>query len=288
MPAEMSEITINLQKQGDAIVHSGKTHAPQVGATLVARWEKQQETSLSGADESPPKPDFEGFINGVVGFVEHDLEELVEVDESHVGELSDDREKREARDRTTGETRELLSHVQGAVTHVHGKEVSEKLFGHATKLPNDPTKVNRLGRRVVKNLRSGEIDLSEVRLPGWGPPNQEKLADELQRRVNRQGMALAGVGLDGASSDATLDAKHQAIEGYQRTIRQSAVCLGGLYRLAGFDALAEKILPRRRAPRRPGEPDGDDGSATPAEAGTPDAESDSEAGEPTGPIGIVS
>ena len=66
-----------------------------------------------------------------------------------------------------------------------------------------------------------------------------------------------------------------------------------LYLLAGFDDLADKVLPMRRAPRSSGPGDGDGESTEPEATGTPEPSAPetvtpADNGERNGPIGIVS
>ncbi len=137
----------------------------------------------------------------------------------------------------------------------------------------------RLGRRVQKELREGDVDLSEVKFKGWDSPDPKEIATGFREPLNRLERSLTGVGSERAESDQSLVDKSRGISGYQRTIRDASRGLGALYRLAGLDELADKILPKRRAPRRSAEPQGE--PVSPEEAGAP-AEPATDAPAPEG------
>ncbi len=95
----------------------------------------------------------------------------------------------------------------------------------------------------------------QSRLPAWRPEDRIQLADGLKVSVDRLEQALDELEAERKSSDDSLLEKQRAIEASDRTIRFGATCLSSLYSLAGFDELAAKVRPKRRAPRRrQGEP----------------------------------
>ena len=296
MSAELSQTIIRIQKAGVSVADSGKSNAPQVAETIQGRWGKLWGSSPT-ADAVPP-PDFEGLQLGLVRIVKHELEKLVEIDDTYVHELTGDRKKRQARQQAAGEVVTKLSGIRSSVAGVYGKQASLDLFDDVTEMPSDPRMLYRVGKRVRDHLRDPEFRFSGEKLEGWDDPDREQLAAGLDRPLNRLGMALAGVSLERKESDKSLAEKTRTAENTRRTIRHAGGCLRSLYLLAGFDDLADKVLPKRRAPRSSGPADGD-GEATEPEtagapaagdpaAGDPETETPAETGERSGPIGIVS
>lgn len=291
MSAELSQTIIRIQKDGVSVADSGKSNAPQVAAAFQGRWGK-----LWG---SSPPPDFEGLQLGLVRIVEHELGELVKIDDTYVHELTGDRKKRQARERAAGEVVAKLSGIRRSVEGVYGKDASLDLFDDVTQMPSDPRMLYRVGKRVRDHLRNPDFVFSGEKLEGWDDPDREQLAAGLDRPLNRLGMALAGVSLERKESDKSLAEKTRTAERTRRTIRHAGGCLRSLYLLAGFDDLADKVLPKRRAPRSSGPGDGDGESSAEPEAegapaagvpepSAPDTVRPADNGERSGPIGIVS
>lgn len=103
MPAELSKMITDLQKEGAAVIDSGKTHAERVAAALAARF--------AGGD--PPTTDWVTVQLDLVSLAENELDELVTFDERHVSELDDDRKLFRQRDLGFGQLGDKLSEVQG-------------------------------------------------------------------------------------------------------------------------------------------------------------------------------
>ncbi|MEE8525864.1 MAG: hypothetical protein V3T72_18160, partial [Thermoanaerobaculia bacterium] len=282
-----------LQKDGTSAADSGKANAVNVAEVL---------TPLLAplVPEGEPVPDLVAFQLGLARFVEAERDQLVALDQSHVTELSEDRESRRQRDAAYDGLYDQLSAIQDAWTGVYVAGAAAMLFDGVELLPQDPVALHRLGERVHTRLTSADFVEPEARLTGQSL-DREPLAAELGTWVGGLGTALAGVSRDLKDSDETLRTKQQAIDGFRQTLRFVARCLAGLYGLAGMDDLAAKVLPKRRASRRSGAKDGGapaggapDGPGTTPESG-PDLASGDAAGDGppsgpqlSGPLGIVS
>ena len=301
MSAELSQTLIQLQKDGVSVADSGRSNAPMVAEAIHGRWGKLWEASLAETAESPP-PDFLALQLGLAEIVKHDVGELFKIDDVYVHELTGDRRKREAREEASRTVVTKLLGIRSSVEGVYGKKASLDLFDGVTQMPADPRAIHLVGTRVRDQLRDPGFVFSGEKLEGWDDPDREKLAAALDRPLNRLGAALAGVSLERKESDKSLAEKTRTAESTRRTIRHAGGCLRFLYLLAGFDDLADKVLPRRRAPRRSGSADGDGEPTEPgvddapedgtpvigtSEDGTPEAGTPTD-GERTGPIGIVS
>ena len=144
--------------------------------------------------------------------------------------------------------------------------------------------------------------LEVVRIAG-----DRRIAQVAAQPLDRFGKTLSTLSLERKDADATLHDKTAGIEGYRRTVRFAAGCFASLYGLAGFDDLAAKIRPKRRASRRPNGsgPNGRGPNGSGVESGSSDSKADvattsgdkptgedskgaAASVEPTGPIGIVS
>lgn len=299
MPAQLSTMITRLEKEAGSASDSGRANAVNVADLLNPRLAPL-------VPDGEPVPDLIGFQLVLSQLIEHEREQLLEIDATHVAELTGDRGARLDRDAAFDELFDQLSAIQDAWNGVY-VDGGPTLFGGVEVLPRDPVVLHRLGARVHGRLTVADFVEPEPRLAGQSL-NRESLAAELGARVDRLGTALAGLGSNVKESDKTLRAKQEALDGLRRTVRFAAGCLAGLYGLAGLDDLAEKLLPKRRASRRAntgadGSPDGEtppdggpDGSAEtlqggPEEAGsekTVTAATTGDGPRPSGPIGIVS
>ncbi len=281
MSAVLSAAITGLLKMGASVVQSGKVHYRKVAGELVTRVEPVLQ-------EGQPLPDFEAFQLGLVSLVESEIEKVVILDEAHVAELDENQEQLRERRQAFPDLFDHLSGIQNACEGVYGEAARLKLFGHVRLLPQDPVELHRVGKRVHARLADPAYEISsQPRLPAWQPSDRIQLAGGLKVSVDRLGRALEELGAERKSSDDSLLEKQRAIEASDRTIRFGATCLSSLYSLAGFDELAAKVRPKRRAPRRrQGEPAETDPKPEAAPEATPAG--DGEAEGPTGPTLVAS
>ncbi len=284
MSAELSRMITGLQKVGASVVQSGKIHYRKVAGVLDDRVEPV-------LAEGQPKPDFEALQLGLVSLLESELGKVLAYDETHVAELDDDREQLKERREAYPELLDILTGIQKACEGVYSEASSVKLFGNVRLLPQDPVELHRVGMRVHSRLEDPTYEIpGEPRLPGWQLSDRIQLASGLKRPVDRLGRALEELGAERKSSDGTLLEKRLAIEGFGRTIRFGSACLASLYSLAGFDELAAKVRPKRRAPRRRGGSEPADPRPAPETAPEASASGDdgAEIERPKGPTLVVS
>ncbi len=252
MSAELSILVTRLKKEAASVAGSGRTHAPAVAEVLHRRFKPA---------EGQPETDFLALQLALVRMVDDGLQEIDSHDESLVLDLDEDREQLAERVSAFEEATDVLGAVQSACDGVYGVKASRKLFGNVETLPRDPVQVVKLGRRVQRRLADPEYPLPAPRLKGWPPAERRTLAAELGDAIDRLDRALDSLTSERKSSENTRFFKAGAVDGFRRTLRYAAGCLGSLYGLAGFDDLADKIRPRRR--RRAAEDPGEAGAAEP-------------------------
>ncbi len=284
MSIELSHTITGLQKTAISVIDSGRSNAQRVAAKLGERIQGE------------PVPDLLGMQLSLAQLVEDDMNRLLRVDASHVSGVVSNRLKIEERDKAYAEAFGALSDVRSSVEGVYGTAARIDLFGGVTALPSDPLVMHRLGLRVHDQLLSEDFVLPQVKLAGWQPLDRQQLAAGLEQPLGRLGSILATLSLDRKGADGTLLDKTIGVEGFRRTVRFAGDCLASLYGLAGFDDLAAKVRPSRRARRRPNgdEPDAAGKEPNTGNESNTSGENVSEAtdGEDppavTGPIGIVS
>ena len=300
MSTQLSSTITSLQKEGISVAGSAKANAQRVGAELIERFGEQ------------PGLDFVALQLALGGLVEDDLGLLLKTDDTHVHEVVGSRLQLRERNASFEQVFATLSGIRGAIGGVYGDAARVGLFGDVSALPQDPLELHRLGVRVHEQLTGDGFQLPPRKLAGFPPVDTEALAEGLKRELDRFADALATLNLERKDADVTLFDKNQGVGEFKRTVRFAAGCLASLYGLAGFDDLAAKIRPRRRAARRAsaGDPEGGVGPSTGSDAagndaaGTDAADSgesaESESSEPSGedsgdpargeapgPIGIV-
>ena len=279
MPANLSTIITRLEKDGAFAAHRGEAHATRVAEILGPRLAPL-------LPEGEAAPDLVAFQLTLSRLVDHERAQLVELDNTHVAELTDDRDNRRQRDTAYDDLDDQLSAIQDAWNGIYVDGATARLFDGVELLPQDPVALHRLGQRVHQRLTSAGFAEPAPRLAGQSL-NRQPLTTELEDRVERLGAALKGVSRELKDSDESLRDKRQAIADFRRTLRFAGRCLAGLYGLAGLDDLVEKVLPKRPASRRAGgeAPEGEapEGEAPEGEAPEDEAPEGEDRGDATAP-----
>ncbi|MCP3960701.1 MAG: hypothetical protein GY719_22890 [bacterium] len=207
---------------------------------------------------------------------------------SHVNEVVAKRLQLQVRNGSVTEVFGILSGIRDVVTGAYGETTRVELFGSVSALPQAPLGLHRLGVRVHGQMLDAGFRLPKVLLVGFPPLEREKVAAGLKKPLDRLGTAVASLSLESKDADVTLLDKNAGVEEFRRTLRFAAGTLAGLYGLAGFDDLAARIRPKRRASRRGGGgPDGGGGQSAGADesAGSTDSESPEQDEDASGPAG---
>lgn len=177
---------------------------------------------------------------------------LREADEAHGDELGDDEPFRVARNEARDELFELLGRAQSSIIGAFGEAYASNvaLIGAFQQRPD---MLKRRALRVVRQIRNRPTPtpiLEEATV------NVAALADRIEAVANKLDARLKDVTREEAEAGATLVARNQADEHWERVIRLVANFMVGLAEVAGEFAIAARIRPTTRRLR--GQIEGDE------------------------------
>lgn len=208
-------------------------------------------TKLLWKDESPPFS-LVVIVNTLLALLQLASKRLRAADEAHGDELGDDPPIRAARDAARDKLLALLGSAQSSIVGAFGEAYASNvaLIGAFQRRPD---MLMRRARRIVRQMRATrppEPILEEVTVNVAALANRiDAAADELEAR-------LKDVTREEKEAGATLVARDQADEHWERVVRLVANFMVGLAEVAGEFAIAARIRPTTRRLR--GETKGDE------------------------------
>ena len=227
-----SKATLQRQRSSEKVVAAGRTHKDLISETVRERF--GDEAGQASA----------ALVTAVTDALETKTIEMVRRDDAHEEELRDDPEAREARDRACERLYEKLVETRHQLTAITGETYVARI-GFNGRTPRDAVGLIRLGTTVVTKL--AEEPTPEVKIPdytmdpeNWRAPLAELLAD-------LEGKS-AIVATEVREAEATMIAKHEAIEAYDNAFSSAANLVSTLLTIAGKKLLAKRVRPFSRRP----------------------------------------
>jgi hypothetical protein len=243
----------DLKKGAAAVTAAAETHAERIAQAL-----QEQLHGHLGAGET--MPDLALVVRLLGRHLDGARAQMETADEAHEAELRDDQEPRDLRDKMAVEVYERLIGLRDSTVAMYGVGVAREL-GLVGETPTDPVVLLRQGTQVANAL--SKIKLPPSRLPGTSL-DPAALRTALMATLGALEGHLNDVARETREAQATLTAKHRAINNYTRNFSGTADALSGLLLIAGEPELAERVRPSRR---RPGQTEEDTGG-TPSEGGS--------------------
>jgi hypothetical protein len=189
---------------------------------------------------------------------------MVECDEAHLTELTDDGDPRRRRDQEAAELRDRLSGVRRTMEGLFGPERAAESLGLTGKLGFDPVTLHRQAERAVALLRGRTADtLPASRLAGVAL-DPAAWAAELSRPLGDLTLALAEVARERREAETTLAAKIDAITDYDAAFARVARLVAALFAAAELPLLAARVRPSGRRPGRTAENVAEEAPSEPA------------------------
>lgn len=241
-----SKQVVDRQKEAQAVIAAGTTHAPAIveGLTALLAPVLQRGEKL---------PDLELLLKLALRVLEGAQRDLVDADEAYQRELLDDAEPRQRRDESAAALREQLMAVRDLLEGIFGEAMARR-SGFTAETPEEPVLLSRFARQVSGSIQAGT--LPKPRLPGL-KINPTELSAELDARRARLDQALADVTRESKEAQAGLSARDAATASFDTLYQGVANLVVGLLRLAGKPDLAARVRLtwRRSGPADPGTPD---------------------------------
>ncbi|MRG97220.1 hypothetical protein [Polyangium spumosum] len=253
---KLSEQVQNQIRVSERVAASARTHGPAISPILAAYAEEVQGPETKATVEA-----FQTVFGVLADGLDRRTAALRETELALAGERADDGPVRATRDQKAAALTALLSQLRRAVDDHLGADALAT-YGLATESPRVPAKLLQYGINVARQL--GEFPRSVV--SPLGTTFDTKLAlDVLKTHCKELEAAVADDHREARELETALAARNRATAAWSDTYQGTASSLEGLYRLAGYRDLAEKVRPTHRKLR--GEEEGPE-----LDVATPDAD----------------
>jgi hypothetical protein len=234
------------QKSADSVIAAGEAHEEPVQRALADLIKPQLK-------KGEPLPDFGAVVKLSVKLLSAAKDRLVQADQAHETELSDDPPVREARDAAVAGLRDALINLREMIIGAYGHPTAAKLFLGAA--PEDPVVLSRFAGEVADNLDKTKLPAPRIKGAKLDPSETSASLRDKRAQLDKH---LGAVAREQREAQKTLAAKNAAIPAYDRTFAGVATTLSGLLLLAGETELAAKIRPSTRRPGQTAEDAGDE------------------------------
>ena len=225
------------RKSSDSVVEAANVHAERVATAAEAIL-----TPYLVAGEAMPDIKLLMLLAGRC--LSARSAKMVEADEAHIHELSDDAPARDRRDRAHEGLNDAVVGMREAMIGLFGQRQTEAL-GFATETPRDAAALVSFSKTVSKSLRDKTFPAPARMKVTWSPKAEADEIDVLRKELDE---ALSGVAREVKEAEATLVDKNTAIEGYDEAFSGVARLLQGIFVFAGESELANRVRPSARRP----------------------------------------
>ncbi len=219
--------------------------ALESASTITAVVDKKLAALLG---DGGPQVDWDAFQKTAGLLLDASSESLRQVDEEHAQLEVNGQFLRQLRDEAADQLRVELRRARFLLDETLSKEDAKTLFPQRRNLSTiDPANLVRLGRHISALLR-GDVAKVRTRTEGGELLNAEALAQAIDTAT--AGLAQVFDDLEPKQRQEALSFAKRLLERKEvlRTYRSTKQMLSGLYRLAGYDYLAEQLRDRRRRP----------------------------------------
>jgi len=236
----MSQLSQQVQNQisvSDKVVASARTHADKVAEVLAA-----QAMELGGPPPQATMGSYLAVFAAIADRLAKKTEELRKAEEDLAAERSDDIPVRATRDATAAALTTLLGLLRRTIED-HMGEKALATYGLATDSPRVPAKLLQYVKTVARQLG----DHPTIVTSPLGSTFNSAVA--LQSLITQSNQLEAAVGDDHREArelETALAARDRAAAAWSDAYQGTAATLEGLYRLAGYRDLAEKVRPTQR------------------------------------------
>ncbi|MCP3964433.1 MAG: hypothetical protein GY719_41930 [bacterium] len=239
-----------LEKKCGRLSGAALSHRDTITLTLAQRWAHK-------LPDGQTVPD----VFQLQTFISEDLDELhqevLRVEGELRSELTEDREKREVRDRARNAVREHLFGARKIFDAIYGPGGSDAMFEEPSSyVRTDPVPLYRQGTALHDNLLDPEFNRPPVRLDVG--VDLTMLAQKMKPDLDVLGTAIRQLRKDTQDSNELFAAKDREMDRLDRRIGVSARLLESLYHYADHPGIAVRVRPSTHRSGRGG------GSAPPA------------------------
>lgn len=239
--SKLSEQVQNQIKISEKVIASAKTHAKKVADELAAR---DAAVQGDGAKKTTAKA-YETAILAIAARLTHATEELRERELEYTAERADDGPIREARDAAVRDLGALMIGLRGTVETTLGRSALTT-YGLGGDTPRVPRKLLNHAQNVARLMKKTS---ASVKTEFGSTFNTEAAATSLEKKHAELDRLIKDDDREARELETALTKRDRAVAVWSETYQGTASALEGMYRLAGWRELADRVRPTQRALR---------------------------------------
>lgn len=235
--SKLSEQVQNQIRVSDRVVASARTHADKISDILAAQAEL-----ASGPLPKPSKGAYLAVLGALADGLAQKAELLRKAEEDLAAERADDIPVRATRDAAATALMTLLGLLRRTIEdHMGAKALAT--YGLSTESPRVPAKLLQFTKTVLRQL--GEHP-AIVTSPLGSTFDTNVAMKSLTTQCHQLEEAVGDDHREARELETALAARDRAAAAWSDAYQGTASTLEGLYRLAGYRDLAEKVRPTQR------------------------------------------
>ncbi len=246
----MSKLSKQVQNQlqvTEKVVMSARTHAAQIAQALSESLGKMPEAvkpnHLKGITIDAKLS--ESMILAIAWGLENKAGELRQRELEYTAEQADDPAVREARDEATEQAIELMTGLRATVETVAGREAlaSYGLLGETTRVPGKLLNhMENVGQLLKKSPAT-------IKKPFGVSFDSAEAASSIEALHEKLAGCISADHREARELEDALTKRNRAMDAWVEAYQSTAAALEGLYRMAGWKELADRIRPTQRTIR---------------------------------------
>jgi hypothetical protein len=239
--SKLSEQVQNQLKVSEKVVASARTHAKKVAEELAAR-----DAVVQGVEAK--KTTVKAYETAILAFaarLTHATDELRERELEYTAERADDGPIRDARDATVQALAALMIPLRATVENTLGRSALTA-YGLSGETPRVPRKLLNHAQNVARLMKKTP---ASVKTEFGSSFNTETAAAVLEKKISELDALIKDDDREVRELETALTKRDRAVATWSETYQGTASALEGMYRLAGWRELADRVRPTQRALR---------------------------------------
>lgn len=225
---QVSKQTVNQAKNGQVVVDSINTHGKEVVEPLVQ--------ILSGSSELTPSV-IRVLLGALSGHLEYQNEALMKAEESLTSESADDVRARTGRDDEVSAMKSDIAKTKSMISNAFGENAVRE-YGLLGEYPRSAKPLAKYVRNTIALLRSSPRELEDNIL---GSVKTERIAGVLEEGLAKLEAVNSTMGRENRETQLAFEKRESQVEQWTQSYRGVAKVTEGLYILAGFPELADRV-----------------------------------------------
>jgi hypothetical protein len=263
--SKLSEQVQNQIRTSEKVVASARTHSKKIAKALAERFATTQ-----GADTKATPKAVTAVVAALADVLSHATDELRARELAYTAEQADDGPVRAARDASVQDALGLMTRLRSTVEDALGR-TKLSTYGLQGDTPRAPRRLLHHIQNVSQLLKQSP---ATVTTPFGSSFSTESASAVLDAKHRELGKHIKDDDREARELEDALAERDRAMAAWSDAYQAVASALEGMYRLAGWKELAERVRPTQRAAR--GEEVGGEGTEEGEDVPEDDEEEDGE------------